>query len=281
MIMVENTQKSEPSRSLISDAIILAFASVSAYYFSFSYEKSFLLYFGVPSQFITIDLTTLLSFGVIVLFVILFVFPVLNLFMIIVSRIKNEHIVRLIRPYWFFLIIFLTDIYLFGLEKPEYLGILLVICLVFLFFDFIFPLLTQRDKKTYTEKLIGQEEIESSIQYLPKNINIKFGREVAIFITLFILGVMISSDAGLAEAIRKEDYLFINTQPQLIVIRIYSNRLICAQYDEMKKEVLPIFTIITLTNNSPELIQKKTGKIHVATPLINNSLQTPIIVSTP
>jgi hypothetical protein len=262
--MTVGRSKSEKAHNYLSEAIIVALASASAYYFSYTYEKAFLSYFGIPQQFITIDITTILSFGAIIFGALILTFPALNMFTILLSRTKNEYLVRLVRPYWIFLFLILTHFYFFGLDKWTLLIAYLVVCLFFIFFDFIFPLITQRGKKTYTEKLQTQEEIESQFRSLPQEVGIRYGRDTATLVMLLIMGYLISSNAGLAEAMHQKSFLFTNTQPQLVVIRIYSDRLICAQYDDVNNEILPQFSIIELDGNTPALSLRLVGPIHPA-----------------
>jgi hypothetical protein len=262
--MAKSRSKSEKPRNYLSEATIIAVASASAYYFSYTYEKAFLSYFSIPQQFITIDITTILSFGAIIFGALILIFPALNMFTIILSRTKNEYLGRLVRPYWIFLFLILAHFYFFGLEKWTLLITYLVVCLIFAFFDFIFPLITQRGMKTYTEKLHAQEEIESQFKSLPQEVSIKYGRDTALLVMLLIMGYLISSNAGLAEAMRQKSFLFTNTQPQLVVLRIYSNRLICAQYDDVNNEILQQFSIIELGENTPALSLRSVGPIHPA-----------------
>jgi hypothetical protein len=282
--MPMKNNKSETSPKYLSEAIIIAVTSASAYYFSYTYEKSFLSYFGIPPQFISIDITTMLSFGAIVFGALVLTFPALNMFTILLSSTKNEHIVRLVRPYWMFLFLILVHLYFFRFDKWTLLITYIVVCFFFAFFDFIFPLITQRDKKTYAEKLRAQEETESHFRSLPQEVAIRYGRETATMVMLLAIGYVVSSNAGLAEAMRQKDFLFTNTQPQFVVIRIYSDRLICAQYDDMKNEILQKFSVIKLGENTPILSLKSVGPLHpaaTATPRTPTPIPTATIVVTP
>jgi hypothetical protein len=73
----------------ISEGIILALASAGAYLFDFYYEKGFASIFKIPTPFISVTLTSILTFGAIVLGVILFIMPPINLLMSL--TISNAH----------------------------------------------------------------------------------------------------------------------------------------------------------------------------------------------
>jgi hypothetical protein len=253
---IEEKKSGLPS-GILSEALILALASASAYYFAFTYEKSFLSFFGAPSQFASIDITTLLNFGAIFIGFLVIAFPFLNLFIMILSKSNNPYLIRLIRPYWIFLLVIISHFYFFRLEKLGYLLIYLFSCAFFAFFDFIFPLITQRKNKTYQNKLKDQAEIDSKIGSIPQILGLKFGRESLLFIAILLIGNLLSTQAGLAEAMHKNEFLITNTEPQFIVLRIYTNRLVCAEYDEKMNEVLRQYRVFDLTSNPPELFSRQ------------------------
>src|ERR1044072_60958 len=61
---VDKEGKEQRSKKLfLSETLLLAVASVGIYLFAFLYEKGFLSYFGIPTQFVTVSLVTLLIFG--------------------------------------------------------------------------------------------------------------------------------------------------------------------------------------------------------------------------
>ena len=181
------------------------------------------------------------------------------------------------------LIVFLVFIeaFLFGLENYEHWLFLIVILLVVAFFDFVFPLITQR-KGSYIEKLEAQDKIDLQVTDIASLTSRYLGREYLTILLILFLGSLLARSAGEAEAVRQKEFLVTNSDPPLVILRIYSDNAIASTFNETTFTVNNEFSIINLST-SPNLIMKlrEIGPLHSETPTPIASPTPPSITATP
>jgi hypothetical protein len=112
--------------------------------------------------------------------------------------------------------------------------------------------------------LEAQEKIDSQVMDIFGLIRIKFGNETLVIITVFLLGLYIALSAGKAEATKQEEFLVTNTKPELVVLRIYGDNLICAPFDRKTGEVEESFSVLKNTGDpNLSLRFEKLGNLHI------------------
>lgn len=253
--------------NLFSEGLILAAIPFLGYVTVFVYELGFLTYFGIPYEFIQPTFTGVCLVTAVIIGVLLFSFVSGHCFTVLLTTIfpiKEGPFLRAIKRISWQVFVLLFFVIFWGKEWKQYLGPLMIFLMV-IFFEFLWPLITGYKKKSYNEKLAGQEEIER--KYDPEfriffdYIDNKIGRRnVAVFliVALFLLFVY---QAGLIKAKQKDAFWQIDGE-QLIVLRIYGDNLICANFDAEKHVMGNQFSVIRI---SPEkklsLKMIKTGRL--------------------
>ena len=250
-------------KKIISEGILIAAVPFLGYLTVFIYELGFSNYFGIPYEFIQPSFTGVCLVTAIIIGVLLNVFVVGHLFSVILP-IKEGPFLRVIKRVTLPLLVLLFFVFLLGKEWKIYLGSI-VIVMIIVAVEFLWPLLTCRDKKTYEEKLIAQEKIEEKFEPEFRRffdyIDAKFSRQnVSICLVTFLLLVFVYQ-AGLINARQKEHFWQIENDSK-IVLRIYGDNLICADFDINKHIISDSFNIVKRSSEKTlSLKMIKTGKL--------------------
>jgi len=231
----------------------VAALSAVAYLLAFSYERGYARHFGIPSNLIRLSLTTVLQSMIILLGFLLLMFLVVNGLSPIFLAHRSNIIYRLILGEWpFFLsILGMTLIYgITGQMKPP-LSLIIVVLLVPLS-NFIAPFVKKRQEETYIKKLeaIERERLESVRKEtpLPSLVTYISGTRggllgLRLIILVYVLYI-VSSFLGSSEAINQKNFLVVEGQNDIVVLRIYEGRFICAPFERRTKEVQNSLLII-------------------------------------
>ena len=128
-----------------------------------------------------------------------------------------------------------------------------------LYFQLVHPIITQRKVKGYRNKLLAQSQFE--IKGILGDLARKFRSFYMLFFYLAIT-LYLTYFAGMSSAYRKTSYLMINTSPEMVVLKVYNDRLIVAPIDKKNKVISPEFTFINLDDsNIPALDLEDIGPI--------------------
>ncbi|HEY5728812.1 MAG TPA: hypothetical protein VIS72_02085 [Anaerolineales bacterium] len=229
----------------ISEGIFLGLISASAYFFTYTYERGYAGYFNIPTELITVSLNTTLLFFTIIFGFFGFLFIFLDISTTLLKGL-NPIIAKTVLPVFITLFLPLIYIYFFGLIEWSRWMALLIFCLIIAFIQFIFPLLTQRKVRGYINKLAAQLEADRQNVNFPSLLADWFGLNPIIFLLLFIFGYFVASTAGLAEAVKKTDFLVIHSNPEVVVLRIYNDLAIGASFNRTTKELGDEFTFTSI-----------------------------------
>jgi len=209
--------------------------------------------------------TVLIAFGTLVA-VLMALFVLANLAVMIGIDIRSpigRSLLRLSIP----TLLVMTEFLLYGNVWRPWVSAAGVL-VIFVLLEFGLPLLTQRDKKTYREKLLAQEAHEDKIDSLPTRLARLLGIPSYWLLLGVFLGVWLFHVAGDAQARRQKEFLVIASTPECVVLRIYGDELICAPFNRATKEVQPSFSIIKYANSASEprlqLSLEKVGPLKLA-----------------
>jgi len=230
----------------------VAALSAVAYLLAFSYERGYARHFGVPSSLIRLSLTTVLQSMIILLGFLLLMFLVVNGLSTILLAHRSNIIYRIILNKWPWFLLILGGTFIYGgtEKKIPFLYPILGILLLGLLFELIQPFLMKRQEKTYLEKLkaLERERLESERKEPPSLSTYISGTRGGLFglrlvILVYVL-YLISSSLGDSEAIKQKNFLVVEGQNDIAVLRIYEGRLICAPFERKTKEVQNSLLII-------------------------------------
>jgi hypothetical protein len=245
-------------------AVIFGFAAPLGYGAAYLREWGFCIVFGIPTEFIQLNITTILITITSGLGFLLFFYWIAENFYKLTKqeRLKTSpmgyRVVFSILGFMFlsyFLVFFpsLTDIWLL------IAGFFVLMIAIM----FVVPLYTQRKIHGYINKLEAQDrttrETPMLLDHLVKSNTGAIIFVVIIFVILFLGGMFLN---GYNMARGQTDFLVPSTHQDSIVLRIYGNNLICAPLNGKTKEVEKSFFIIKLDDEPrPQLNLMKLGPL--------------------
>lgn len=248
----------------LSEGLLLALASAAAYLFAFYYEKGFASVFKIPIAFVAIALTTILVFAAVTLGLLVFLFPIANLLTMLLPSAANPVLLRAIRPVFLLAIYVIVQAYLFGLSHWQRWLPLTIAFLVVVALQFVFPLFTHKNR-TYIGRLEAQEDIDRKVVGVLDYVSRLFGPDPLIVGLVFWFGISFSESAGMAQALNQAEFLVTNTSPEMVVLRVYGDNLICAPFDRNTKEVKSDFVFLRIAED-PNLVlsPEEVGPLHIS-----------------
>lgn len=266
-----DSEKQNKPRFRITEGILLALAPAFSYLLAFYYEKGFTQYFKIPTKFIQIGLIEVLiltSIGLTI--VILFVVLLAN-FNLLFLNFRFEEIHPMIRPRLLAILpgvmIFVIFFSLFGQARWQYWITWLLVAIGIAAIYFVLPLFTQRKVSGYTNKLMAQEELDESNPGIYTIIGRRYGWGFILLVCFVILSTIIAQNAGLAEAVKQKDFLVLGTSPEMVVLRIYGDKMITAPFDRKTQEVQSRFVIKKVGEDDNLVISpEEIGPLKLRTP---------------
>ncbi len=231
----------------LSEALLLALVPAIAYGMAYLYEAAYCNAFEIPRHLISLSPTTVLAVTFGLLSSLVFVLWIANLVGgILYPDILGSPIGRAVHG---MLIPVVATIIILILNRPSGLfwyfsGVLLILGLL----TFVFPLITNRKRKSYADKLEGQEEIEANVFLLSdhlRNLPLRL-RAIVILsaVCLWAAHLLVDGDAR-----RQTKFLIPKSQPDRVVLRHYGDLLILAKFDRKSKVVSPEFSFVALASD--------------------------------
>ena len=232
-------------RSVTRGITAIAFPA-AGYLVVYAHECGFLSAFNIPTAIVTLDLITVLQVSLVLVGALVILFWIGNL----VSMLWPESH----KLTWIHLCI-LRDgaiaaagaALVFLWSRQRELGVTLV-CAggFFAFMDFVWPLITQRGRGSYREKLEAADRIDRDTKTLFDRIASVYGTRVLVF--LLVVGTLaaFSYYRGLYAAEQKVEYLVLGTADgrEAVVLRQYHDRMICAPFDREMQQLEAGFFVL-------------------------------------
>lgn len=246
------------NKGWLSETMQVALLPVLAYVYAYSYEMGFSQFYKIPAEYIYVDFMSMLHSAAVLAIPLYFVYFIVNSFTMLFHDV-NHPIVITIKNHFFTYIygIFLIAIFI---NIKELLIPSVVMMFIFIGLHFIYPLITQKGKKTYFEKLEAQETTEAGIRTIESFLGLK----TSLFIFVLVIGCVITYQGGAATAMKKETYQFPLNMSDKIVLCKYGEQLICTSYNDSEKTINQEYTIVNLSNAQEiTLVTKRTGRITV------------------
>ena len=239
-----------------AEGFIVAAISAVGYIFAFVYEAGFAKVFSIPLSFIAVSLTNVLIVAGSLLLVGNLVFSTANLVFTVSDRFNGpiSKRVKLLMPVLLYSMALALVAAGTRLLSKAIIG-LMIGWLISIFFEFIFPLLTQRGKGSYQEKLVAQDELDARTRGsdLYGLLARRFGVGPYNLVLSLLMALVVIYFAGQSEAMRQSRYLVTSTSPEMVVLRIYGDKMICAPIDRDSGEIEPRFTVLKVADD-PELV---------------------------
>ncbi len=244
----------------LSEGIIIGLGSLFGYLIAYRYHLGFVNYFGIPSDFVVLSITDVIFAVLAIIMLVLFMLFIGNFLYFLVPKGNNVLSIKFLRVS-IIGIFTLFYSYLYGTHWQEWIWLLGFFVMV-LFLEYAFPLLTQRVKKSYREKLKAQEEIDAQVGDIYTHISSRIGLTRYVILSILLLLVFLSYPKGRYDASKKDEYLVTATSPEMAVLRIYGDSIICAPFDRATKKIYKRFHIIKMNEESmPVLVSEKVGPL--------------------
>jgi len=257
--MNQATSDRETSTSgerLLSRGAIALGVPAAGYLIVYAHEAGFLNTFGIPTALATLDLLTVLQVSLVLVVAMTLFFWVVNLVYMLWPR---GHILTLNQAHIMFdmviaaagvaLVLLLPNMRLLGFVVVFMGGVLA-------FLHFVWPLLTQRGKKTYREKLEAMDEIDRNTKTLFDRAISLLGVGTLILLVLVVILAAFAYCYGVYFAQHKVDYLTFQMDHggEAVVLREYHDRLICAPFDRDARCIEEGFFVLKTAFDSPLLL---------------------------
>ncbi|HUT32950.1 MAG TPA: hypothetical protein VNE39_05695 [Planctomycetota bacterium] len=230
---------------LATDALVLATCTALAYIFAFAYEAGYCSFYGIPASFVTIDLTVMLMVAGALVALLVALFGVANGLYMAFAR-RSLWIRNAMFKVGIFFTLFVGYLVTYKGHWKGWLPWFLAATIIALV-EFAVPILTQRGKATYAEKLEAAAEAEATPGGPPTlfdRLRRHIGQSALNVIVAGILTLNLCRGAGEASAMQQENFLVVNTSPETVVLRVYGGTLICAEFDRAEKRVKKHFILL-------------------------------------
>lgn len=264
------TANKKISTKVISLTILIAFIPIYGYFAAYIYEISFCKHFQIPLDFIEIGFTEVLKImaGVVPIILLGFIVWISTLF----TQMFKNPVLRLLGRGLFPLSFLILGIAILKWPIFKSLIIFLVAWFVMSGSDLVFPLFPRWKIKGYKKRLEVSEKYEASVKNpLDAIVDLVMDQIgvltfMIIFISLFAL-VLFVQPMGKLTAKKQRSFMIIKSNPELVVLRKYSQNFICVPFDRENKEIKKNFylkSIDQIGEEGFEIVIDDIGPLEVA-----------------
>jgi len=277
------------NRLFISEVLTIALLTIIGCMYSFLYEIGYFIIFGIPISLLGINIYSIkipifilatYSITIFSLVTLYFVFKFFSdkiltlLYYIIIFIIAFDMImitIYLLYKIWNIFIIIV--VFLLGTIYSKYL---LTLILMPCRHQYSYKKEVPRDNSVpiYTEykvkinsdtKLYAvQEEVNiDKHPYMKEQVTeVKASiKSNIIIIALLILFSIISTAIGIVQAVTKEEYNVVNTSPEMVVLRIYGDNIICAPFNRISKKIYKDYVVKNINDFNLVMTLEKIGPL--------------------
>lgn len=238
-----------PQQKFFESGLLIPLFTASSYLSSFYYARAFFLYAGVPSSFITISITSILSTAGLS-FVAISLISVISLFysIIIKKAVERQIVVKTLLNFLFVFVglcFFSLEIVFAFPRLPIWASIL--ISLIFVSFSTrIIYIISKR------ERLSQRSEVQTSptTAHVQKGLNLLYSDLRISIVIVLTFQVLIYSMLG-EIAVRQSDVFWVcGTKNKAVVVCRSDDYMFCRPYDEKTNTVGDSLIMIRLSENS-------------------------------
>lgn len=268
---VRSVTVGKPPRFTFSEGLLIALAPAYAYLLTFQYEKGFTSYFSIPEQFIDVSLGNVLFLsGVALMFVVIYFLIVNGLVTLIPTSVGSHplikrHVITLgIGSTFLFIPAYLYDTRALWMLALSYsvLGILVY---------FVSPLILFRKEAGYMNKLeaarVRMDRGNGSTTLIGWSASEVNPRLIILGLVL-VYFVGISHEAGRMKAAKQKEFLTASSSAdELVLLRLYSDKLIFAPFDRNTRQVQKRFVILRVEDLKTPLTMDEVGPLTSVKPV--------------
>lgn len=152
---------------------------------------------------------------------------------------------------------------------------------VVLLLMFIPPLFVSKRQGNYIQRMMRSDDkrqIDNSWDgSLVSRVHEILGRKYFMGIIYFLLVINLVYNAGKADAAKQKLFHVVNTSPEMVVLFVSNDKLVCSRFDRNTKKVEPSFSVITFGSATTLTLQlSEIGPLSLnTTPIYPTSTPTP------
>jgi len=256
--------------------ILVVIGPAIGYGIAFIREWSYCNYFGIPSEFIKLDMTNIIIAVVEGIGLVLIVAFLLYVYRYYEKRTKEGlgpikrrlMMIGLLGTMWVY----------FGIRYSDWIwwvvglaGVILF-TLLLIVFPFIIHSIRHKKFEGFRKKLEEEDKIPWKDADLFDDINNRIGFPVYPLIFIVFLLFLAPYLGGSLQASNKQDFLIPSTNPNSVVLKIYGDNLVCAPFDAETNIVEKSFFILNVNDEPRPLLELtrigrlKSPNIHILEP---------------
>jgi hypothetical protein len=255
-------QTEKKTKPWLPDGLIIASIPIIAYTVIFIFESGYTSAFEIPQEFIASDLTAALIVSGFLLTTALASYFFSNIIFMITSAVPEPIARRLRRLFPPLLISFVLSLMygtLWGWKSWAFVGCSLAIVIIV---EFLTPAITQRGKGSYFEKLEARDQQRKKLlmkepETITDVLKKRLGVDIGLFLFLLLVGGFLIHNAGRSKALTQRTFLVTNTSPEMVVLRIYGDKMVCAPFDRTTREVDQSFVILKIAEDSHLMLHRE------------------------
>lgn len=207
--------------------VIAAASPAIGYGLAYVYQLGYCEFYNIPSDFIILDWTTVLT-AVAASFGVLFFLSWIALMFLSIPKDMNSWKKKLFLILMFFVILFIFSIFFLTVEEVIELSIMFGFTVLLILFG---PWLSKKISKTNKQKDNKPIQKENDTR-LDKIFNNVYSKSIATAIyVIFIIFICVYL-AGRAAAMKKDIFYVPSSNPDSIVLKIYGDNIICGEIVE-------------------------------------------------
>ena len=247
-------------KSAIAEGVLIAAITATGYWLAFLYELGYCKYFNIPIEFIEIGILNILVavigvFGILAMLN-MYINP-LHLFVSKLPRPLKFAIYRTSIP-----IVFIASYgAIVRLPTSQWWLLFGLFVAPLVFFEFVFPLITQRKTKGYIAKLEAQDKIENDHDTLLDMTAKSIGRDKFLIILFFFLLSVIAFFSGGFDAKSKHSFVVIKSDQELVSLKTRGDFFLAASFDRKEKIVNAEYTLIPISPQAGQIKYEKIGPL--------------------
>ncbi len=260
-------EHSESARTVLPEisGTVVSLVTALAYAMAFAFEAGTAGAFGIPMEMVDLQLVPALVGMLLSLGVLWSLVQMLDPLIPLLAHKPTDHpILYELKPYVAMLAI---GAIFWAAARPITWWIVLVYMVVlFLAYpglELLFALM-RTDSKVYAEKL-RQHQDQRLVVKSPILDALTSDLRLAGIVVIVALVVLLSAAAGNGRGRRQQDFYVTSIQPETIVLRIYGNRAIAAEFVRSERRIKPIYRFIRLDEPGTTLTLQRLGPITYTT----------------
>jgi uncharacterized Tic20 family protein len=260
----EEVPKRPVRRTLIEGSLIAFGLTVLAYIYTYAYEAGYCKAFDIPVWFIKIGVSTMLaiSSGFALVLGPLITWYLLRMGQRQSLSQKAKLAFRSTSRLLPLVVLLIAMIYPFKV-RWEYIAIMSIMIVIVIYLELVAPILNRQRTPKKKVSSLEAEELEGAFGAdLEKRVYAGIDPTQLLIASLLAIGVCGAFLVGHSRASRELCFLIPSSAPNMVVLRVYEDRLICAPFDREKKTVKRAFYFLKIpTDGRVALIRAKIGPL--------------------